>query len=146
MADNGPVSSFEAKVRARIYALLVDGVRQVDVDAVAESGGWDPEEVAVAFSNLAEKHRIALAEGGRRVSMAHPFSGVTTSYRAVVGHRSWYANCAWDALAILALLGDGQVIGEDGVLWEVEQGTVSPGGFVHLLVPARRFWEDIGFT
>lgn len=138
--------SFDSKVRARIYDLFVNGVREVDVDAVAGSCGWDPVEVAVAFSNLAEEHQIALIDGDRRVWMAHPFSGVPTSYRAVLGNRSWYANCAWDALAILALLGDGQAVGEDGLVWEVDQGVVSPGGFVHLLVPARRFWEDIGFT
>lgn len=78
--------------------------------------------------------------------MAHPFSGVATSYRAVVGSRSWYANCAWDGLAILSLPGDGQVHDGDGLLREVDDGVVSPHGFVHLLVPARRFWDDIGFT
>lgn len=139
------MNSFDAKIRARIYALLVDGVSEVDVDAVADAGGWDSTAVAAAISNLAEEHRIAVTDGGR-VWMAHPFSGVPTSYRAVIGDRSWYANCAWDALAILALLVDGEAHGEDGLVWVVEDGVVSPDGFVHLLVPARRFWDDIGFT
>ena len=146
IADNTLVSKFDREVRACIYALLVDGVRKVDVDSVAESGGWDPGEVAVSFSKLAHEHRIALTEDGGRVWMAHPFSGVPTSYRAIVGDRSWYANCAWDALAILSLLGDGEAHVEDELVWKVENGVVSPDGLVHLLVPARQFWEDIGFT
>lgn len=145
-AINDPVTPFQAKVRARVYSLLVDGVRNVDVDAVAERGGWAPAEVAAALSSLADDHRLALTDDGRTVWMAHPFSGVATAYRALVGDRYWYANCAWDALAILSLLGDGQVHDERGLLWEVSHGVVSPNGFVHLLVPARQFWDDIGFT
>lgn len=140
------MTPFESAVRARVYSLLVEGIRKVDVEAVAESGGWAPGEVAAAFSAMADDHLIALTDDGRTVWMAHPFSGVATSYRAVVGSRSWYANCAWDALAILSLLGDGQVHDGDGPLWEVDHGVVSPHGFVHLLVPARQFWDDIGFT
>ncbi len=81
-----------------------------------------------------------------RVWMAHPFSGLPTPYTAEIGERSWFANCAWDALAILALLGDGVARGEDSLVWTVVGGVVSPDGLVHLLVPARRFWDDIGFT
>ncbi len=81
--------------------------------------------------------------------MAHPFSGVETGYTATVAGRSWYANCAWDALAILALMGDGQVVlnvGGEELVWSVEDGRVSPEGVIYLKVPARRFWDDIGFT
>ena len=84
---------------------------------------------------------IKLAEGSHRVEMAHPFSGVNTGYRSVVGDRSWNANCAWDALAILALMGDGEAYapGADGDLaWTVDDGKVSPDGVVHLLIPASR--------
>ena len=80
--------------------------------------------------------------------MAHPFSGVDTGYRAHIGERSWFANCAWDALAIVALLGaDGTATGRDGVVeWQIQNGVVSPNGLIHMLVPAAKFWEDIGFT
>lgn len=92
---------------------------------------------------------IALLPGTKRVWMAHPFSGIDTGYRAHVDGRSWLANCAWDALAIVSLLGDGigRATGRDGIVdWHIEGGQVSPNGLVHLLVPARRFWNDIGFT
>lgn len=49
-AINHPVTPFESKVRARVYTLLVEGVREVDVGAVAESGGWASGEVAAAFA------------------------------------------------------------------------------------------------
>lgn len=140
------MTPFDRAVRARIYELLAAGDEVVDVDSVAASGGWSLSEVRSAFSNLASEHRVALTPDGGRVWMAHPFSGVPTPYLATIGERTWHANCAWDALAILALLGDGEAHGEEGLVWRVADGRVHPEGLVHLLVPARNFWKDIGFT
>lgn len=102
-----------------------------------------------SLESLETQHRIALLPDTHRVLMAHPFSGLDTGYRAHIDERSWLANCAWDALAIVALLGEGtgRATGRDGIIhWHIEGGRVSPNGLVHLLVPAKRFWNDIGFT
>ncbi|HEU4895557.1 MAG TPA: organomercurial lyase [Acidimicrobiia bacterium] len=133
-------------MRATIYSLLADGEERVDVSLVARRGGWEETDVLSSFRRLADEHRVALVEDGHRIWMAHPFSGVSTPYRAVTGDRSWFANCAWDALAILSMLGDGDAIGERGLVWRVRQGVVAPNGLVRLVVPARNFWDDIGFT
>jgi Alkylmercury lyase len=143
------MTPFDRQVRAQIYRLLAGGAPTVDASVLADSRGWDTPEVEASLGRLAEGHVIALLDGSTRVWMAHPFSGIETSYQAVVADQSWYANCAWDALAILALLGDGEAraTGAAGELvWKVEDGQVSPRGIVHLLVPAKNFWEDIGFT
>lgn len=140
------MTPFDRSVRAEIYGLFAGGVDRVDVGVVARSGGWDEVDVGLSFQRLADEHRIALIDDGNRVWMAHPFSGVPTAYRAVSGERSWFANCAWDSLAILSMLGDGEAVGEDGLVWKVSQGVVAPDGLVRLVVPARHFWDDIGFT
>jgi hypothetical protein len=139
------MTPFDRRVRATIYGLLVDQVRKVDPDVVAHAGGWERGEVASSFTRLADARRLALSPGGS-VRMAHPFSGVLTGYRASIGDSWWHANCAWDALAILSLLGDGVVTGPTGLLWHTGRGDVSPYGLVHLVVPARFFWDDVGFT
>ncbi len=138
------VTPFDRRVRSRIYALLAGGSLPVDATLLASSGGWDSGEVRRSLERLADEHRIAIT--GDRVWMAHPFAGIPSAYRAVIGDRWWFANCAWDSLAILALLGDGEAHGPEGMLWAVEGGVVSPEGLVHLLIPARAFWDDIGFT
>ena len=143
------MTPFDRQVRAQIYRLLVGGASTVDARAIADSRGWDVGEVKAALGRLAAEHRVALVKGTHRVWMAHPFSGVNTSYQAVVGESAWFANCAWDALAILALLGDGEARATGAVaelVWKVEDGQVSPPGIVHVLVPASEFWDDIGFT
>jgi hypothetical protein len=143
------MTPFDRQVRAQIYKLLAGGAATVDAAVIANSRGWDTPEVEVSLIRLAAAHVIALVDQTTRVWMAHPFSGVETAYQAVIGDRSWYANCAWDALAILALLGDGEARASDPgeeLVWRVEDGGVTPSGIVHLLVPAKNFWEDIGFT
>jgi len=143
------MTPFDRQVRAQIYRLLVSGVATVDALVIAESRGWDTPEVESSLRRLADEHVIALLDASTQVWMAHPFSGVETSYQAVIGDRSWYANCAWDALAILSLLGDGEAraTGAAGELvWKVQDERVTPRGIVHLLVPAKNFWDDVGFT
>jgi hypothetical protein len=103
--------------------------------------------VVSSFGRLAGEHRLALLPGTNRVWMAHPFSGVETGHKAIVGAGSWNANCAWDSLALLSLIGDGTAVApDDQPTWTVSSGVVEPAGYVHLMVPARRFWDDIGFT
>jgi hypothetical protein len=131
-------------VRAAVYACFVAG-EEPTVAAIARHAGMPGTEVGTALAALADEHRLALAEDGS-VLMAHPFSAVPTGYRAEVGDRVWHANCAWDALAILALMGDGVATKDGDLLWSIDGGTVSPPGVVHFVVPAREFWADIGFT
>ena len=139
------MTPFEREVRAKVYEMFRDGAVQITTDTLATRYGWVSEAVDHALVNLEAEHRLVLKSDGA-VWMAHPFSGVVTGYRARIGNRVWNANCAWDALAILALLGDGRAEGLDGLTWEVREGQVDPSGLVHLVVPVNRFWHDIGFT
>lgn len=126
-------------VRARVYELFVAGHRKLNADLIGIEGA------AASLRRLAEEHRLVLTAEGN-VRMAHPFSGVDTGHTATIGDQTYWANCAWDALAILALLGDGVARCPGGPEWTVNDGKVSPDGVVHLLVPASHFWDDVVFT
>jgi hypothetical protein len=143
------VTPFDRQVRAQVYRHIVASGLGPTSEQLAGSRGWSKDEVEEALRRLQAEHLVAVSGGGAEVIMAHPFSGRETSYVCTVGERSWFANCAWDALAILALMGDGQATitrDEDDLIWTVEDGQVSPDGVIHLKVPARDFWEDIAFT
>jgi hypothetical protein len=88
------------------------------------------------------------------IRMLNPFSVVETRHRVEADGRSWWANCAWDALGIPAALhADGRIesacpdCGQQLEL-EVRDGELVRGAelLVHFLVPARHWWDDIGFT
>jgi hypothetical protein len=144
------MNAIDRVVRASVFRLLVGGSRDVTPSEIAASTGFAIDAVAESFGRLSDEHRLVLAGDGERVVMAHPFAAVPTGYRAEIGERSWLANCAWDAFGILALLGDGKAIanplGRSESVWTVRGGLVEPGGVVHFVVPAARFWDDIGFT
>ncbi len=143
------MTPFDREVRVQIYRHVTASSEGPSVAQIAAERGWGSDEVTEAFHRLESEHRIVLVPEEDRVWMAHPFSGVETCYKVIVGNESWFANCAWDALGILALTGDGKAIstcGESELAWSVVDGKVSPDGVIHIPVPAREFWDDIGFT
>lgn len=141
----------DRRLRAFVYSRFLETGSAPTLSEGAAATSSTESEVAGALERLASRRMLVLREGSHEVWMAHPFSGVPTDFRVTVDDRSWYANCAWDALAILALVGDGwfettDPIGRRQVRWDVRQGVVAPDGVVHFAVPARSFWDDIGFT
>lgn len=142
---------FARAVRAEVMRAFAAGDPTPTIGTVGDTLGCEPEAVAAAFDELAQGHALVLQPASHRIWMAHPFSGVPTTHRVQIGQRSWFANCVWDGLAILSLLGDGTLDtrcgGQDQpVRFTVRDGVVHGEGVVHFLVPARDFWQDIGFT
>jgi hypothetical protein len=85
--------------------------------------------------------------------MAMPFSAEPTSFEVSGVGRRWYANCAWDALGIPAMLNcDARILSTCGdcgeeISIDVMGGAVFGGGeLIHFAVPAARWWDDIFFT
>lgn len=114
--------------------------------------GAGDTDVNIALRFLADSHVLVLDEQGE-VLMAHPFSAVLTPYRVETREGRYWANCAWDAIAIPLILGtDGRTpttcphSGEQFDL-TVTQGRAGPReAVVRFAVPVRAFWDDIGFT
>jgi len=145
------VNAFERRVRAAVYASLRDEAAAPTVARLAADLGAACEEVVAALRVLADLHCLVLVPGTESIWMAHPFSGLETDFRVTVGTRRWFANCVWDGLALLALLGDGSLATHSPATgeplgFEAHGGRVRGDGVVHFLVPARRFWDDIGHT
>jgi hypothetical protein len=103
-----------------------------------------------ALRTLAEHHVIVLHEraDGPYVHMAHPFAGHQEGARVDAGGRTWWGNCAWDGLGIVAALGLADAtVTANGIVVQVSDGQVPDDETVfHVAVPAREWWVDIGFT
>jgi len=144
----------DLRIRTHLYTSFVrDGTTLSPAAAAAELSLAEPE-VADAFRRLHDAHALVLEPNSMLVRMLNPFSAVETPHRVESAGRAWYANCAWDALGIpSALHTDGRVesacpdCGETLEL-EVVDGELVRGTdlIVHFVVPARRWWDDIGFT
>ena len=128
----------DVELRNRIYKRFVEFG---EVPAPDEPG----------LRRLHDEHALVLDSSG--VRMLAPFSVVPTPYVVEAGGRSWYGNCVWDAFGIPAALGvDGHIsttCSDCGEALEVDvvDRRPRPSELVaHILLPARRWWDDIVFT
>ena len=117
-------------------------------EEIAEAAGIDVAEVPAVLRDLHEQRMIVLKPGTDEILMANPFSAVPTDYVAVVNGRRHFGNCIWDALGIVAMLGGmGRVEkGDLRVECAIRRVSAPRDYVVHFLVPARKWWDDIGFT
>ena len=145
----------DTRVRLHIYRTFVDrGSPPGSAETAAALSISEPDALD-AYRRLAEGHVIVLEPGSDEIWMANPLSARATDFEVSASDgRTWYGNCVWDAPGILAMLGvDGRVTTacpdckEPLELLVQSENMRGPEGAVgHFAVPARRWWEDIGFT
>jgi hypothetical protein len=147
-----PFTSLERAVRRFVFRHFVDTTRAPDVATMADAVNATSDAVIAALKRLADLHALVLAPATASIWMAHPFSAVPTAYPVVIGGRTYWANCAWDAAGVLSLVGgDGECrtrcadCGE-AVAMVVRDGRMHGDGVVHYAVPPRRFWENVAYT
>jgi hypothetical protein len=148
------MDELDLRIRNEIYSSFV---RTGTAPAAAETAaalGLAEDEVAAAQRRLHEAHALVLQPDGSGIRMLNPFSAVETPHRVETGERSWFANCAWDALGVPAALREDARIESacpdcgEGLELEVRDGELVEGAglHVHFVVPARSWWDDIAFT
>jgi hypothetical protein len=121
--------------------------------------GLDRASAFKTLVDLQSARHIALLTGTQRILMAFPFSSIATPFRVKVAGRDkeYFANCAWDAVAIHVALGKEQWISsychhcsEDVKIHLKDQRRVSAQSdsqpMVYLALPASKWWEDILLT
>jgi hypothetical protein len=149
-----PATEFVNQVRLDVINKAIETTQVPDATAVAADLGCTEAEVREAFRLLAEGHVYVLEPGdGGRLRMANPFSAVPTRFLVDAGGKRYFANCAWDALGIVAVLGGTGTVrtscpdcGEPLDI-KVDSGRLAGAeGVVHFSVPAIHSWDDIVFT
>jgi len=120
---------------------------------IAKLNGLDITAVHGSLQRLADSHLIVLDPHTAEVRMANPLSAIPTNFRVEAPRGSFFGNCVWDALGVVAMLGgDGKVLtscAESGapLSLDVSGGLIaSADAVVHFAVPARRWWDDIIHT
>ncbi len=140
-------------VRLHLYERFVEAGAPPSAAETAEALGRSESEVADSYRRLEANHVIVLAPGTLNVWMANPLSAVPTPFRVGTRRGSYWGNCIWDALGVVAMLGDSGAVStrcadcNEPMQLRVAGGELEPtAGIAHFAVPARRWWENIGFT
>lgn len=140
-------------LRNLTYRQFVELGRAPTVEEVAAASGSTVRGVAAGWRRLHDQHALVLDSDSGKLRMANPFSAVPTPYRVLAADRRWFANCAWDAFGICAALHvDGRIetscpdCSEPIAVSVVGERPDDQTLLFHCLVPARRWWDDIGFA
>ncbi len=140
---------FDWTVRNAVYATILERSVPPTVDETATALGVSPDDVRSAYERPNNRHALFLTPGSHDVRMAHPFSGVPTAFRVEADGRTYWANCAWDALGIPAALhADARIEAPTGdgesMRFAIEAGQVKGWqGVVHFPLPFRRWYDDL---
>lgn len=144
---------FETQVKLAIYTHFAETAHPPTPHEVAKHVGADVEEVLSAYERLRAQRLLVLEADGSSIRMASPFSGVPTQHVVEADGIRYFANCAWDALGVLAALHKPGIVhsrceqsGEPLHLQVSLDGPESSGWLFHCLVPAAKWWDDIVFT
>ena len=146
--------TLDSRVRLHVYRHFVTAGNAPTPVELAARFSISPADAGDALRRLErDADALVLLPDSMYIWMAEPFSALPTSFVARSGQRSWFGNCIWDALAILALVGvDGTVttacpISGQPLELEVRSGQLQPASAVaHFAVPASDWWRSIGFT
>lgn len=147
------MDSLTRDVRLYIYTQMVETSAAPSTADAATALAHPEPAIAGAYRALAAARMLVLRPGTDTVWMAMPFSNMQTPFTVIASGRAYYANCAWDAFGIPALLGlDARIFTTcpdcGGVLErKVAKGALTETrGIVHFAVPARRWWDNVGYT
>jgi hypothetical protein len=140
-------------VRLYVYRQMVATSAAPSVADTARALNRSEPEIESAYRALADAHMLVLRPGSHTIWMAGPFSNMQTGFTVIAGGRAYYANCAWDAFGVPALLGvDARIFTTCADCGGALERKVSNGslpetrGVVHFAVPARRWWDNVGYT
>ncbi len=112
------------------------------------------EEATVVLDELDAARHIALVKGTARILMAFPFSAIATPFQVHARGRTYFANCAWDAVAFHAMLGEEDVDIDsychhcaEPIRVQLRHGAASlaepAGTIVYLALKPTQWWDDI---
>jgi hypothetical protein len=86
--------------------------------------------------------------------MAGPFAASRGDYEVVGSSTRWWANCAWDMFGVAKIVGEpvrietrcGDCDAPLSIYADPDTPPPDSGYVVHFLVPARHWYDDVGFT
>ena len=140
-------------LRVFVYDELLDRGTPPSIRDIAGHFGVAPNDARRALAALGIGKTILVHPQTAEVWMAGPFASAETAYRVTLGRRQWWANCAWDMFGVAVIVGAAVRVdarctdcGEAISLRCDPAAPPNDNGVVHFLLPARRWYEDIGFT
>lgn len=147
------VETLAREIRIHVFTRAAETARVPQYADICRALGYAEADVRAALHHLAANKVLILAPNDGNIWAANPFCAVPSGFRVEAAGKRYWGICIWDAMGIAAALGEDAVIsatcGDCGtpMVNEIRDGRLSRGeGVVHFAVPAKRWWDNIGFT
>src|SRR2546425_12860550 len=159
MSQSSTPENLQKNVRKYIFEHFEEHATAPVLEQIMRKFGLDRASAFNALVDLQSARHIALLPGTQRILMAFPFSSIVTPFKVRIARKDkdYFANCAWDAVAIHVAVGKEQWIdsychhcAEDITIHLKDQMMVSEGShsqaLIYLALPASKWWENIVLT
>jgi hypothetical protein len=147
------VEDLDRGVRLFVYGFFVEQAHPPSLGETAAALDLPEEEVEATFRRLEAARVLVFAPGTPNIWMAEPLSAFPTPFWVETPRGGYWGTCIWDAFGVVAMLGG------DGTVWThcpdcgepmklpVRDGVLEDtAGVAHFAVPARHWWDNIGYT
>jgi hypothetical protein len=159
MSQSSITDNLQKNVRKYIFEHFEEHTTAPVLEQIMRKFELDRTSAFKVLVELQSTRHIALLPGTQRILMAFPFSSIVTPFRVRLTEKDkeYFANCAWDAVAVHVALGEEQWISsychhcsEDIKIHLKDQKVVSSQSdnrpLVYLALPASKWWENILLT
>lgn len=153
MLGSADLDTLAHAVRIHVFTEAAASAHVPQPPEISRALGRSEDEVRAALHHLAANKVLILAPNDGNIWAANPFCAVPSGFRVEAAGKRYWGICIWDAMGIAAALGEDAVIsapcGECGenMVNEIRGGRLARGeGVVHFAIPAKRWWDNIGFT
>jgi hypothetical protein len=144
----------DESIRIFIYETLVASGHAPTSGEIGAHFGVPASEVRARLAALKVGKTVLVHPRSGEIWMAGPFAASKSAYELTDGATTWWANCAWDMFGVAMIVGRRLVArtacGDCGVEMFVDcdphQPPPASESVVHFLLPARRWYDDIGLT
>jgi len=147
------IDVLDRELRLFVYRHFVEQGSAPGLDDAAAELEITPERAEASFRRLEAARVLVFAPGTLNIWMANPFSAFPTPFWVETPQGGWWGSCIWDAFGIVAMLGGDGAIStfcpdcNEPFEARVEHGALQPvEAIAHFAVPARRWWENIGYS
>lgn len=144
------------RVRLSIFERFLKDAQASTVEELMTEFSRSRDDVTALLHELVAARHIALVPGSARILMAFPFSAIATPFRVTARGQTYFANCAWDAVAFHAMLRDEVRIESfchhcaTAIIIELRDGRATQidprETLVYLALRPTQWWENIVTT
>ena len=146
-------TTLQQRVRLFIFEHFLEHATPPVAEEVVNEFSLSRSAATDILRDLEAARHIALVTGTARILMAFPFSAIATPFRVTTRGRSYFANCAWDAIAFHAMLGTDVRVDSfchhcaQPIQVELRNGHTTlvdpPESLVYLALRPTEWWGDI---